>query len=735
MIAPDVKLNYDEETLDITSTNELENYDINEIDEDIKLFQQDALVHKAIEQGVDLREYSKQIQQDLKKIEIESIDDYLQEAERLADLHSQLRDCDNVLEKMEQMLQSFQDSLGDTTLAIKKLQDKSFSMHIQLNNRKGAAQTLHDFVTKAVVSQRLVTEINEWKVDERYLSPIVELDAHLKNLNKLNKKYPSYDEIEPQITRITNIAVSKVRAFLESKVKEFGSKNRSNPQVELQTTLLKFKYFYDFLEDHSPQNSANIRKSYATVLGNYYFNSFKNYTAALQKRFPKAFAKEAFNYNTIVEVTSFSLTSLQTYTNLTNLSNLWGSAEKLSKSEEFFDLGDRYEQIRRNSLINLDAQQSDNVEFPELWNSTFVLFTNTITAEYSFMLDFYSSNANELFGVVFGTTFSLLNQFTESFCSQTWDSIGVLLLLRRIADMQEMMNKRSVNDQSLKQFWVDLEKMLWERFMIIFKKNYESVQQLADNDFKQLNANKSLVTREKTSCLISKKFAGLYVSIYRLGYGQDKALVDDMHKLSKLFISVLEQMSKLSKPPKFAKIDHSLSINCADQILKLMLTYDISSAITALFANLLQVSVDELVNDLLNYNQIGAHKLKSFLEQTEKLVSRDKSRDTNMKILSSTEITIATSKKPAIQYLNLIVEEFNKKWSEQLLLLHTNIKNLFPHREETTSEVMKRASAEWLKLFFRLEAVLDMIYGVNKSKLNVTEQMIRYELRSKYNAN
>jgi hypothetical protein len=45
-----------------------------------------------------LREYSKQIQVDLKKIEIESIDDYLEEAERLADLHGQLRTCDSVLE-------------------------------------------------------------------------------------------------------------------------------------------------------------------------------------------------------------------------------------------------------------------------------------------------------------------------------------------------------------------------------------------------------------------------------------------------------------------------------------------------------------------------------------------------------------------------------------------------------------------------------------------------------------
>lgn len=34
----------------------------------------------------------------MKQIEIESIDDYLSEAERLAHLHLQLRSCDSVLE-------------------------------------------------------------------------------------------------------------------------------------------------------------------------------------------------------------------------------------------------------------------------------------------------------------------------------------------------------------------------------------------------------------------------------------------------------------------------------------------------------------------------------------------------------------------------------------------------------------------------------------------------------------
>jgi hypothetical protein len=57
--------------LDITS----DDIDLTEIDEDIVRFQQDELVQKALETGVDLREYSKNIESELRQVEIDSIED------------------------------------------------------------------------------------------------------------------------------------------------------------------------------------------------------------------------------------------------------------------------------------------------------------------------------------------------------------------------------------------------------------------------------------------------------------------------------------------------------------------------------------------------------------------------------------------------------------------------------------------------------------------------------------
>lgn len=108
------EVNFDVNDLDITN-DDFEEL-ISDLDTiDLNAFQQDELVQKAIQEGVDLREYSKHIEDDLRKIETQSIDDCkyyyngicecfvtqildLEESERLADLHVQLQQCDSVLE-------------------------------------------------------------------------------------------------------------------------------------------------------------------------------------------------------------------------------------------------------------------------------------------------------------------------------------------------------------------------------------------------------------------------------------------------------------------------------------------------------------------------------------------------------------------------------------------------------------------------------------------------------------
>uniref|UniRef100_A0A6P5LAV5 Vacuolar protein sorting-associated protein 52 homolog n=1 Tax=Phascolarctos cinereus TaxID=38626 RepID=A0A6P5LAV5_PHACI len=78
--------------LDITS----DEFILDEVDVHIQANLEDDLVKEALKTGVDLRQYSKQVELELQQIEQKSIRDYIQESENIASLHNQITACDAV---------------------------------------------------------------------------------------------------------------------------------------------------------------------------------------------------------------------------------------------------------------------------------------------------------------------------------------------------------------------------------------------------------------------------------------------------------------------------------------------------------------------------------------------------------------------------------------------------------------------------------------------------------------
>lgn len=74
---------------------------------------EDKEIQEILKSGTDLRQYSQQIEKDLKTVENQSIDEYIKESQNIACLHNQIGDCDNILERMESMLTNFQVDLSE----------------------------------------------------------------------------------------------------------------------------------------------------------------------------------------------------------------------------------------------------------------------------------------------------------------------------------------------------------------------------------------------------------------------------------------------------------------------------------------------------------------------------------------------------------------------------------------------------------------------------------------------
>ena len=73
-----------------------EAYFLEEADSHIQANLDDAVVQEALKSGVDLREYSKQVEDELKVVENDSIEGYIEQSQNIASLHNQIGKCPRI---------------------------------------------------------------------------------------------------------------------------------------------------------------------------------------------------------------------------------------------------------------------------------------------------------------------------------------------------------------------------------------------------------------------------------------------------------------------------------------------------------------------------------------------------------------------------------------------------------------------------------------------------------------
>ncbi|XP_009078295.1 PREDICTED: vacuolar protein sorting-associated protein 52 homolog, partial [Acanthisitta chloris] len=146
---------------------------------------EDALVQEALQTGVDLRQYSRQVELELQEVERASIQDYIKESENIAELHNQITACDAILERMEEMLSSFQCSLSSLSWEIRALQGQSVAMNLRLRNRRLVQDKLGKLLDELVVPPAMISVILEVPVTE---------DEFLEQLRELNGKIEAVKE-------------------------------------------------------------------------------------------------------------------------------------------------------------------------------------------------------------------------------------------------------------------------------------------------------------------------------------------------------------------------------------------------------------------------------------------------------------------------------------------------------------------------------------------------------------
>lgn len=305
--------------LDLTTEGDI-NFD--EIDADLKRFQEDEMVQASLSRGVDLRQYARQTEQDLRVLAKDSIVDYMDRVEDVALLNQEIDVCDKTLERMQQMLQTFQSRLGEISDDIKHLQDDSLNMNVKLRNRRAVEARLQTFLEGVVVPPKLIVGICDNEVNEAFIGNLTSLNDKLKFVSSGDqpKRIKSQDytpenfsrkrrdsastssdgkdgeedtftfgvaarntkaarEVIPVLEMLRSKAVAKVRDFLLSRITALR-KGKTNVQMT-QQMLLKFRYLYEFLVEHASSVAQEIRSLYISAMSKVLLALFKSYHSQL----------------------------------------------------------------------------------------------------------------------------------------------------------------------------------------------------------------------------------------------------------------------------------------------------------------------------------------------------------------------------------------------------------------------------------------------------------------------
>lgn len=171
------------------SSSTAEPFSEDQLSNDLALFLSNPSLKAALADGsLDLASYSSTVENELMELETKCIEAYRGKTAEIAGLCKELESCDGILLGLQEMLLGFQADLGGLSGDIRKLQETSKRLGIQLHNRKAAAMGLRDFLGRIILSPHLVNTIVKGPVNDQFQDAIQELIQLFRDTNEESKQ-------------------------------------------------------------------------------------------------------------------------------------------------------------------------------------------------------------------------------------------------------------------------------------------------------------------------------------------------------------------------------------------------------------------------------------------------------------------------------------------------------------------------------------------------------------------
>lgn len=645
--------------------------------------QGDEVVANILAKGTELREYTKGVEENLRKVELESIQDYINESDNLVSLHSEIRECDSILTQMESLLGGFQVEIGSISSEIKTLQEKSMGMGLKLKNRRVAELNLARFIEDLVVPPKMIDTIVDGEVNEEYVRTLQMLSKKLKfiEVDPMAKTSAALKDVQPEFERLRQKAISKGFDFIVQKLQAL-KKPKTNIQILQQNVLLKYKYVAAFLKEHGKDVYHDIYLAYIDTLNKVLSAHFRAYIQALEKlQLDIASANDLIG----IDTRSTSLFSR--------------AREPLKNRSAVFALGDRInilKEIDQPALIPHIAEASGTkYPYEVLFRSLHKLLMDTATSEYLFCIEFFGEDS--IFYEIFSGPFTVIDEHFNAILPNFFDAIGLMLMIRITHQHQLIMSRRRV--PCLDSYLDKVNIALWPRFKMVFDLHLTSLR----------NANvRTLWEDDVHPHYVMRRYAEFTASLLQLNvnYG-DGQLELNMERLRVAVDDLLVKLARMFSRPKQQTI---FLINNYDMILAVLKEAGTEGGKTHLqFEELLKSNTTVFVEELL-------------LEHFNDLIRFVKTR--------AGEETSSSSERPVtVNEVEPLVKDFASRWKGTIEVMHKDVITSFSNFL-CGMEILKAALTQLLLYYTRLSECIKRIEGssaLNKELVSISS--IMYEIK------
>lgn len=660
-----------------------DDFSLQGLEEELQECKTDDVVATILSKGTSLRDYTRDVENNLRQIELESIEDYIKESDNLVSLHDQIHDCDTILSQMENLLSGFQAEIGSISSNIKILQEKSMDMGLKLKNRKAAESKLAKFVEDIIVPPRMIDIIVDGEVNEEYMRTLEILSKKIKfvEIDTMVKTSKALNDVQPELEKLRQKAVSKVFDFMVQKLNALR-KPKTNVQILQQSVLLKYKYVILFLKEHGKEVYLDVRAAYIDTMNKVLSTNIRAYIQALEKL-------------QLDIATSNDLIGIDTRSTGIFLRG----REPLKNRSAVFALGERInilKEIEESALIpHIAEASSKKYPYEVLFRSLQKLLLDTATSEYLFCDEFFGEES--MFYDIFAGPFSVIDEHLNTILPNCFDAIGLMLMIRIIYQHQLIMSRRRI--PCLDSYLDKVNISLWPRFKMVFDMHVNSLR----------NANvRSLWEDDVHPHYVMRRYAEFTASLIQLNvdYG-DGQLEINLERLRMAVDDLLAKLAKLFQKPKL-------------QTVFLINNYDMTIAVlkeAGPEGGKIQMHFEELLksNTSIYVEELLAEHFRDLIKFVKTRASEDPS--------SGGEHPISVSE------VEGIVKDFGSRWKAAIELMHNDVITSFSNFL-CGMEILRAALTQLLLYYTRLSDCLKKIAGgstLNKDLVSISS--IMYEIR------